>query len=45
MVIKVDDNKAEDIKEEEKIVETRLNMLAKNIAIILKKVPNNVPYT
>jgi chaperonin cofactor prefoldin len=45
MVVEVDDDKAEDVEEEEEAVEARLNVLARNIAMIPKKVPDNVPYT
>ena len=45
MAAEVDNNKAEDAKKEEETVEARLNILARNTAIIPKKVPDNIPYT
>jgi chaperonin cofactor prefoldin len=45
MVVEVDDNKAEDVKEEEETIEARLNILARNMATIPKKVLDNVLYT
>ena len=45
MAAKADNNKAKDAEKEEETTEARLNMPAKNTAIIPKKVPNNVPYT
>jgi hypothetical protein len=45
MVVEIDNNKAENTKEEKEIVEARLNVLARNMAIIPKKVLNNVLYT
>ena len=44
MVVEVDNNKAKDAKEEEETVEARLNILARNMATIFKKVLDNVPY-
>jgi hypothetical protein len=44
MAAKADDNKVEDTEEEEKTAEARLNTPARNMAIIPKKVPDNIPY-
>jgi hypothetical protein len=48
MVVEVDDDEAKEAVEAveaEEATEARLNMLARNIATIPKKVLDNIPYT
>ena len=43
--VEADNNKAKDAKKEEKAAKARLNVPARNIAMIPKKVLDNVSYT